>query len=124
MPDLTKISTSALVAEIRGREGVIGAATGTCRKPYGSGYRLSRVYKDIPAREVSANILILPDYLEEESNDKEIIWRRFELCFADGPEKDELYRLLNQLELSRRELALIVLGLRVRPGFALKDFDT
>ena len=48
-------------------------------------------------------------------------WRRFELCFS-GPEKDELYALLDRLNLSRRELALIVMGLRVRPEFELKDF--
>lgn len=51
-------------------------------------------------------------------------WRRYELCFPDGPEKDELYALLDRLNLSRRELALIVLGLRVHPGFELKDFGS
>ena len=52
-------------------------------------------------------------------------WRRFELCFDNrSAEKDELYRLLDRLGLTRRELALIVLGLRARPGFGLKDFDT
>lgn len=51
-------------------------------------------------------------------------WRRFELCFTPGPTQDALYQLLDRLDLSRRELALIVLGLRVRPGFDLQDFDT
>lgn len=51
-------------------------------------------------------------------------WLRFELHFEAGPERDELYQLLDRLRLSRRELALIVLGLRVRPGFSLADFDT
>lgn len=51
-------------------------------------------------------------------------WLRFELHFEDGPERDELYRLLDRLHLSRRELALIVLGLRAQPGFSLADFDT
>lgn len=51
-------------------------------------------------------------------------WLRFELCFAeDSAENKELNRLLDRLHLSRHELALIVLGLRVRPGFSLKDFD-
>lgn len=53
----------------------------------------------------------------------ERMWRRFELC-VEGKEKDELYALLDRLHLTRRELALIVLGLRARPGFELKDFDT
>lgn len=54
---------------------------------------------------------------------KERTWLRFELC-VDGEEKDELYALLDRLHLTRRELALIVIGLRARPGFELKDFDT
>lgn len=54
---------------------------------------------------------------------EERIWLRFELC-AEGEEKQELYDLLDRLRLSRRELAVIVKGLRVRPGFELKDFDT
>lgn len=48
-------------------------------------------------------------------------WRRFELC-CDGAEKEELYALLDRLHLTRRELALIVSGLRIRPGYTLKDF--
>lgn len=51
-------------------------------------------------------------------------WLRFELHFEAGPERDELYQLLDRLQISRRELALIVLGLPVRPGFSLEDFDT
>ena len=34
------------------------------------------------------------------------------------------FALLDRLHLTRRELALIVIGLRARPGFELKDFDT
>lgn len=54
---------------------------------------------------------------------EERMWRRFELC-VEGKEKEELYALLDRLHLTRRELALIVLGLRARPGFELKDFGT
>ncbi len=54
---------------------------------------------------------------------KERLWLRFELCVT-GSEKDELYALLDRLNLTRRELALIVMGLRVRRGFSLADFDT
>ena len=58
-----------------------------------------------------------------DERDQERLWLRFELC-VDGPEKEELYQLLDRLHLTRRELALIVTGLRVRPGFCLADFDT
>lgn len=58
----------------------------------------------------------------ERQGDRE--WLRFDLYFEPGPEQDELYQLLDRLRLTRRELALIVLGLRARPGFALADFDT
>lgn len=51
-------------------------------------------------------------------------WRRFDLHLKEGPIRDELYQLLDRLHLTRRELALIVLGLRVRPEFSLADFDT
>lgn len=59
---------------------------------------------------------------------EERMWRRFELC-VERKEKEELYALLDRphltrRELARRELALIVLGLRARPGFELKDFGT
>mgnify|MGYP002520825953 FL=1 len=54
---------------------------------------------------------------------KEREWRRFELC-CDGAERAELYALLDRLHLTRRELALIVSGLRVRPEFSLEDFGT
>lgn len=59
---------------------------------------------------------------EQQEPPEEMLWRRFDLCFDDGPEKDELYRLLDRLKLSRRELALIVAGLRIRAEFSLEDF--
>lgn len=52
------------------------------------------------------------------------MWRRFELAIEDPAQISELETLLDKLRLTRRELALIVLGLRVRPGFSLQDFDT
>lgn len=58
-----------------------------------------------------------------DGTDRERLWFRFELCVA-GAEREELYWLLDRLHLSRRELALIVMGLRVRPGFSLADFGT
>ena len=47
-------------------------------------------------------------------------WRRFELMTDDDGQIDELYALLDRLGLSRRDLALIVTSLRIRPGF---EFD-
>lgn len=51
-------------------------------------------------------------------------WMRFKLMTKDQTQISELETLLSKLKLTRRELALIVLSLRVRPEFSLKDFDT
>lgn len=51
-------------------------------------------------------------------------WLRFELITGDPDQISELESLLGRLQLTRHELALIVLSLRVRPEFSLKDFDT
>lgn len=53
----------------------------------------------------------------------EMIWRRFELTTQNEQEKKELERILDEKNLSRKELAVILFGLRVRPGFSRKDFD-
>ena len=50
-------------------------------------------------------------------------WRRFELI-APKEIKDEFYEILERLNPSRRELAILVSSLRVRPGFSLADFGT
>ena len=78
--------------------------------------------KNIARKEVKPCPNRSADPVEDDQGDR--AWRRFELHFTAGPERDELYQLLDRLHLSRRELALIVLGLRVRPGFSLDDFDT
>lgn len=49
-------------------------------------------------------------------------WLRFELI-APEEIKDEFYEILERLNPSRRELAILVSSLRVRPGFSLADFD-
>lgn len=54
---------------------------------------------------------------------QERIWRRFELTTQNEQEKKELERVLDEKHLSRQELAVILFGLRVRPGFSRKDFD-
>lgn len=50
-------------------------------------------------------------------------WRRFELI-APEEIKDEFYEILERLNPTRRELAILVSSLRVRPGFSLADFGT
>lgn len=50
-------------------------------------------------------------------------WRRFELI-APEDIKDEFYEILERLNPNRRELAILVSSLRVRPGFSLADFGT
>ena len=60
-----------------------------------------------------------PAWLEQERRK----WRRFELVTDDRSQVEELNAVLDKVRLTRRELAVIVASLRVRPGFALKDFD-
>lgn len=50
--------------------------------------------------------------------------RRFEAVTSDPVLLRELYAVLYKANLSRRELAVISMYLRVRPGFSLADFDT
>lgn len=52
------------------------------------------------------------------------LWRRFELRTTDSEQINELKAVLQRHKLTRRELAVIVETLRVRPEFALKDFHT
>lgn len=60
-----------------------------------------------------------PAWLEQERRK----WRRFELVTDDRSQVEELNAVLDEARLTRRELAVIVASLRVRPGFGLKDFD-
>lgn len=57
-------------------------------------------------------------------NEQSLLWHRFELTTSDPKQIEDLEQLLFRLNLKRSELALIVLSLRVRPEFALRDFDT
>ena len=52
----------------------------------------------------------------------ERVWRRFELIVQNNEEKEELERVLDEKHLSRKELAIILFSLRVRPGFSHEDF--
>lgn len=52
----------------------------------------------------------------------EMVWRRLELTTDDETEKERLERLVKEKNLSRQDLAVILFGLRVRPGFGKKDF--
>ena len=49
-------------------------------------------------------------------------WRRFELLTESAAERERLERLLSEYNLSRRDLAIILFGLRVRPEFGKEDF--
>ena len=60
-----------------------------------------------------------PAWLEQERRK----WLRFELVTDDRSQIEELNAVLAKARLTRRELAVIVASLRVRPGFVLKDFD-
>lgn len=61
-------------------------------------------------------------HMRNPRQDAETNWRRFELLAADEAEKNRLERLVAEKSLSRQELAIILFGLRVRPGFSKEDF--
>lgn len=49
-------------------------------------------------------------------------WRRFELLTETESERSRLENVLRKSNLTRQDLAIILFGLRVRPGFGKKDF--
>lgn len=49
-------------------------------------------------------------------------WYRFEPLTEDPAELEKLNRMLFEKNISRRDLALILFNLRIRPGFGKKDF--
>lgn len=49
-------------------------------------------------------------------------WRRFELLVQTEKQNEELERVLNEKDLSRQDIAIILLGLRVRPEFGRSSF--
>lgn len=55
--------------------------------------------------------------LEAESH-----WRRFELLVQTEKQNEELERVLKEKALSRQDIAIILLGLRVRPEFGRSSF--
>lgn len=78
------------------------------RGPYGRHDKLLRVGRDGSKA------------LQEEVEKME--WRRFELLTGNKAEEERLERLLAEKNLSRQDLAVILFGLRVRPGFEKEDF--
>ena len=60
----------------------------------------------------------VPDWLEDEQKK----WRRFELTVTSKEQVDELNTVLANSNFTRRDLALIVTCLRLRPEFSLADF--
>lgn len=49
-------------------------------------------------------------------------WRRFELLTESEEERERLERILEEHNLSRQDLAIILFGLRVRPEFGKEHF--
>lgn len=49
-------------------------------------------------------------------------WYRFELTVKDENERKQLEQVIKEKKLSREDLAIIIFGLRVRPGFHRSDF--
>lgn len=49
-------------------------------------------------------------------------WRRFELLTESEAERERLERTLEEHNLSRQDLAIILFGLRVRPEFGKEHF--
>lgn len=56
------------------------------------------------------------------SSKEPMMWRRFELLAEDEAERIRLEGVLTKHGLSRQDLAVILFGLRVQPGFGKKDF--
>lgn len=52
----------------------------------------------------------------------EMEWRRFELTTENIAERERLESLIIERGLSRRDLAIILFGLRVRPEFGKEHF--
>lgn len=50
-------------------------------------------------------------------------WRRFELTVKNKNDYDRLEQVIKEKKLSRNDLAVILFGLCVRPGFQRSDFD-
>ncbi|MCM1190543.1 MAG: hypothetical protein NC541_14770 [bacterium] len=70
------------------------------KEPYSGNYRLIKVETD---------------------SSQPMEWRRFELMTDGEDERIRLERVIREHCLSRRDLAIILLGLRVRPGLGKKD---
>lgn len=60
--------------------------------------------------------------MEPKTTDWQAELRRFELLTEDATEAAELFEIILDKGLSRRDLAVILFRLRVRPGFVPLDF--
>lgn len=64
-----------------------------------------------------------PNYDTGEPKQGELMeWRRFELLTESEAERERLERILEERNLSRQDLAIILFGLRVRPEFGKEHF--
>lgn len=59
---------------------------------------------------------------EKKSNAGVREWRRFELLTQNSTETKELEKILDEKHLSRKDLAVILFGIRVKPGIQRSDF--
>lgn len=50
-------------------------------------------------------------------------WHRFEPLVKNENDRERLEQVIKEKKLSRKDLAVILFGLRVRPGFQRSDFD-
>lgn len=50
-------------------------------------------------------------------------WHRFEPVVKNENDREQLEQVIKEKKLSRKDLAVILFGLRVRPGFQRSDFD-
>lgn len=69
---------------------------------------------------VAPDKTVVLDLVEQERQK----WMRFELITDDAAQVKEFQDVMKRIKPTRRELAVIVASLRVRPGFSLEDFDT
>lgn len=58
----------------------------------------------------------------EKKHEEPMVWRRFEDLAETEAERLRRDAVLRKHDLSRQDLAVILFGLRVRPGFSKEDF--
>ena len=80
---------------------------------------IAEIKADIVTPADGYRVRMIPSYVAQP---EPMYWNRFELMTESEAERERLERVLQKSNLSRRELAIILFGLRVRPGFGKEDF--